>query len=190
MGCTTSMVGPYPHKRPLVNTTVFLENTNNLNDIQITTFSDENQNHSVIDKTGSSQPNGIIGSSQPNGIIGHNQPNGTKGSSLPNGVLANGTAVSENQSSNTLLIADAVDSSTVVPYIEQDQNNDSSERNSTPPSRLSSERLSRRSQSLPVDMKTGIKSVLKTGGARDHILTDRPIKTVTFVESVTVVTVM
>lgn len=229
MGCTTSMNTPYPlHKRPLVNTTctVFMENSNHLNDIHINTFPDENQNNTVIDNTEKSQPNetvptslpnavtgnsprngmtttsqhnGIMRSSLPNGITGHHLPNGIMGSSLPNGItghslqngnVSNGTNVSLSQSANMLSMADAVDSSKVVPYIEQEERSVTPSQTSSPSSRANSSRMSRRSQSLPVKMKTGIKSVLKTGHPTDHMLANRPIKTVTFVESVTVVTVM
>ena len=154
------MIRPFPlSKRPLKSTTVFMENNNHVSHFHINSTSGENQ--SVVEQS-------------------EIEP------SLPNGIISDNRTVSANQSADMLLIAEAVDSSKVVPFIEHEQNGVSS----TPSSRDSSGKMSRRSQRLPNGMKTGIKSVLKTGHPADHMLANRPIKTVTFVESVTVVTVM
>lgn len=177
------MITPFPHhKRPLLGT-LFIQNSAQLESFPKNSLSDENQN-SVIHNNGPRVSNEETGHGLPNGSA--SLPNGLMKTSLPNETITEDRNILLNPSENMLIISDAVDTSKVVPVLDQEQNSP----DSNPSSRSSSGRMGRRRQSLPSGMKTGIKSVLKHGNPRDHMLANRPIKTVTFVESVTVVRVM
>ena len=180
-GCSTSLIQPFPRgKRPLTSPKMFIENNNNVSNLHINTEDNQSTDHTQIMNSSEDQ------SVNHNHIhIRSNSEESQTGFILPNGIITDGRTVSVNRSDEILLMAEAVDTSKVIPFIQTDQNS------VTPSSRNSSGRSHKACQRLPNGMKTGgIKSVLKTGNPADHMLANRPIKTVTFVESVTVVTVM
>ena len=168
-----------------------MKSSAHLKNLTKTSVSDENQN-SVIEES-PRHPNEIRGHSlsvettdcnlsNRNDMSG--LQNGTLDTSLSNGIITNDINLSLNHSTN-IILADAIDRSNVIES-EHEQNSVGS----NPSSRESSGRKGRHRHNLPAGMKTGIKSVLKHGNPRDHMLANRQIKTVTFVESVTVVRVM
>ena len=178
----------------MIGTAIFMQSSAHLKKLSKNPVSDENQN-SVIEN-GPSHPNEITGQSLSTENPGYSlsyrnnmpvQQNGPTETSLPNGIITNDINLSLNHSTN-IILADAIESSKVVPVIEREHEQNSVGSNQS--SRASSGGMSQHRQSLPAGMKTGIKSVLKHGNPRDHMLANRPIKTVTFVESVTVVRVM
>ena len=168
-----------------------MKSSAHLKNLAKTSISDENQN-SVIEES-HHHPNEIKGHSlsvETNEYsLSNNRTdmsrlqNGNLDTSLSNGIITNDINLSLNHSTN-IILADAIDTTKVIKA-----EHEHSMVGSNPSSRESSGRKGRHRQNLPTGMKTGIKSVLKHGNPRDHMLANRPIKTVTFVESVTVVTV-